>query len=411
MVRGIPVKQRAQVFVSVGVFAVIAAVASILAYVKWSELHGPAGPAWEPAEAVEVATAASVEWQPTADLIGTVFSLRSVEVRNELAGRVTSVGFDSGAVVDSGAVLLTLDDATERADLQAAQAAVREAQAMVADADARLAFARLEVARMERIAAADIMSANELDRVRAEADRAVATRAGALAMVEVAKARVAQVEARLAKLTITAPFRARAGMRFVHPGQYLSEGTSIVALEEVSDRIYLDFAVPQDHAARVRPGMSVVASAAALGGEPLRIEVVSTDARVDGSTRNLRVRAVVENRNALLRPGMFVQVKVPVEAPRAYVMVPTTAVRRTSYADQLFVVVPPAGEGQPPRVKQRFVELGATVGDRVIVLEGLQAGEQVAASGSFKLRDGAAINVVAAAGATAAPVGSSAAGK
>lgn len=401
-------KPRAvQVWVSVGILAAIAAIAAGLTIWKRRALAEVA-PAWEPAEAIEVAVARTVEWQPTANLIGTVFSLRSVELKNELSGRVTGVGFVSGAVVDSGAVLLRLDDTADRADLAAATAGVREAEAMVADAEARLALARIEVKRMERIAAADIMSETDLDRTRSEADRAAATLEGALAAVQAANARVAQVEARLAKLTIRAPFRARTGLRWVHEGQYLSEGTTVAMLEEVSERIYLDFAVPQDHAARVRPGMAVTATSAALGGEPLRIEVVATDAAVDGSTRNLRVRAVVDNRNTLLRPGMFVQVEVPVEAPRPYVMVPTTAVRRTSYADQLFVVVPPAGERQPPRVKQRFVELGPTVGGDVIVLEGLAAGEQVAASGSFKLRDGAAITVVA--GSTAA-VASHAAGK
>ncbi len=201
---------------------------------------------------------------------------------------------------------------------------------------------------------------------------------------------MAQVQVRLAKLTLRAPFRARAGLRYVHEGQYLKEGVTVVRLEEVSARIYLDFAIPQDHAARVRPGASVMATAAVLGPGPVKIEVVALDAAVDGDTRNIRVRAILDDPEGVLRPGMFVQLRVPVSDPQPYVVVPATAVRRASYADQVFVVVP----GEKPeelRAKQRFVKLGPTIGDDVIVLEGVAAGEQVATTGSFKLRDGALV--------------------
>jgi membrane fusion protein (multidrug efflux system) len=319
-----------------------------------------------------------------------VVSLRSVQVRNEVAGRVRTVRFESGAIVEEGEALLELDDATERADLDAARASVRVAEASLEAAEVRVGLAGREVARLEGASQARAAAATELDRAKAELDSAQAERQRLAAEIDQARARVAQIEAQLEKMVLRAPFRARAGLRWVHEGQYLPEGTDVVALENVSDRIYLDFPIPQEYASRAVPGATVMAESEVLGPEPTRIEVVAADAEVNRETRNLRVRAVVENRDGRLRPGMFVQVRVPVEEPRTYTVVPVTAVRRLSYADYLFVVTP----GQQPgslRARQRAVKLGVTVGDRVIVLEGVSAGETIAATGSFKLRDGVAV--------------------
>lgn len=386
---------RSSLLAAVAVFAGLALVGGGLAFVKYRALHPAAGPAWEPADAVEVVAAREVSWQPTADLVGNVLSLRSVEVRTELAAKVREVRFESGSIVEQGQVLLTLDDTTEQADLAAADAAVRVAEANVVSADARVRLADAELRRMAQVARGGIASEIELDRSRAELDRSVADRLRTLAEVDLAKARADQVRARLAKLTVVAPFRARVGLRRVHEGQYLAEGTSIVMLEEVSDKVYLDFAIPQDHVPRVQRGVVVMGSAPLLGPAPVRIEVVALDASVDFDTRNVRVRAVVENRADVLRPGMFIQLRVPTEEPRPYVVVPTTAVRRTSYADQVFVVLPATGEPPQRRAKQRFVKLGPTIGDDVIVLEGIAAGDEVASTGSFKLRDGGLVNPAA----------------
>lgn len=383
---------RSSVIAAALLFVVIAAVGVGLGLYKYRALH-PEGPAamWEPSEAVQVVAAREVEWFPTADLVGTVFSLRSVRVNNELAGTIREVSFESGGIVEQGQALLTLDDTTDRADLALAEAGVRVAVANVADGAAQLKLAETELRRLQGIASAQAgVTEIELDRAKAELDRATATGARLAAEVDQAKARVAQVEARLKKLVLRAPFRGRAGLRLVHEGQYLSEGTDVVLLEEVSDKIYLDFAIPQEYVSRVRRGVVVMGQSPVLGDAPVRIEVVALDATVNGDTRNVRVRAIVDNTNDALRAGMFVQLRVPVEEPRLRLMIPTTAVRRTSYADQVFVVVAGAAPGEL-RAKQRFVKLGPTVGDDVIVLDGLAAGEELAATGSFKLREGVLI--------------------
>ncbi|QOJ00739.1 MAG: efflux RND transporter periplasmic adaptor subunit [Phycisphaeraceae bacterium] len=346
---------------------------------------GGGGGGYEPSESVELVDAAVLSWQPTADLVGTVFAVRSVTVQNELAGVVRTVGFTSGDVVEAGRVLIQQDDTVERADLAAAEAAVRVAEAGIAQAEVQVKLAEVELAR---IAGADpgAVAAIERDRATTRLDAARAERTRLVAEQEQSAARAGQVRARLEKMTIRAPFRARAGMRNVHEGQYLAEGAEVVSLQELTPTIYLDFAVPQEYVPLVRPGTTVMATGELLGPEPVGVRVVAMDSTVNRETRNVRVRSEVDNARGVLTPGMSVRVRVPIESPQSRVSVPSTAVRRTAYASMVFVVAPDA-KGDL-RASQRVVTLGRTVGDRVIVLDGLREGERVAGAGAFKLRDG-----------------------
>lgn len=345
----------------------------------------PAEPAFEPFEAVEVVEAREIAWQPTANLVGTVIAMRSIVIRNELSGVVREVGFQSGAVVEAGQVLLRQDEAIERADLETARAAVRVAEANIAQVDSQIRLAEVELERLAGVQSRAIAEV-ELDRARARLESARADRGRWLAEVDHAAARVAQVEARLAKLTIHAPFRARVGLRTVHEGQYLGEGVDVATLQELTDEIFLDFAVPQEYAPRVTLGTTVMATGALLGPHPVPIKVVAVDSIVNTSTRNLRIRAVVDNRRGTLVPGMSVLVSVPIDAEQPRIVVPTTAVRRAPHANSVFVIAP--DEAGVTRARQRFVTVGSTIGEDVVVLDGLAPGERIAGAGAFKLMDG-----------------------
>lgn len=384
--------KRSAALAGIGIFAVIFVSAGGL---YWHKHHANAraaagGGGFEPVEAVQVVAAREIEWTPMSDLIGTTFSLRSVRLSNEVPGVIQEVRYESGAIIEAGQPVVILNADTDTADLLATQAAVRVAEANTQVSAARLALAQTELRRIDQASRSQAASEMELERARSVLAEAQADRDRYAAEVDLSKARAAQVQTRIDKLSITAPFRARAGLRLVHEGQFLPEGTPIVNLEEVADRIYLDFAIPQDYAVRVQPGRFVMATIPGLSEEPTRIEVVALDASVNTETRNVRVRAVIQDPQQRLRPGMFIQIRVPTDAPSKYVAVPTTAIRRTPYADQVFVVVPAEAPGEF-RASQRFVRLGPTSGGDVIVLEGLKAGDQVAATGSFKLRDGAKV--------------------
>lgn len=404
----------------VALLASLLVIAAVLGGVKYKQMHAVDPHAGMiPPEFVEVVDVKTVPWQPRARLVGTVVPVRAVNLSNEIVGVVKEVGFDSGATVEPGQVLIKLDSSTEEADLAAAEAAKRLAMSGIEVADAEIVMsktaadlARTQLKRYKSAATASSVSASDVDKATSEVERAEAFQqraesslARAKAERDQAEARVQQIQTIIAKKTLKSPFRGRAGMRVVHPGQYLAEGTKIVDITELTDNIYLDFAVPQEYAQRVSPGTVVVAESKLLGSDHAKITVVSIDATVNPVTRNVRVRSSVPNPDYKLKPGMFIDVEVPVAPVADFVTIPSTSLRRAAFGDHVFVLTPmdlsklpppppgaPPQQGPPPMVAtQRMVQLGANLGDSVIVISGLKPGEKIASGGSFKLREGAMV--------------------
>jgi membrane fusion protein (multidrug efflux system) len=387
------------------------AVGGGLAYWKYRGIQEAmnAPPMPEMPESVRIVEARSIQYQPTARLSGTVIALQSVVVSNEVAGTVKEVLFESGASVEAGQVLVLLDTSTEEADLAAAEAFMRVAEASIRTADSDLAWSDANYRRMVQASEAKVVPVADLDKSRTDLEGNRARVERAKAELEQAAARATQVKTMIAKKTLKAPFKGTLGLRNVHPGQYIQEGTNIVGLQSDTDEIYLDFALPQEQAFRVKPGDVVVAKSDVFGDKPLSIGVVALDAVADAETRNIRVRSIVSNKDRKLRPGMFVDVSVPVGNADSYIAVPVTAIRRASYGDHVFMAV--AGE-QPNelRARQRFVKLGPIIGEDVIVTDGVAVGDRLASIGSFKLRENALLIPITDQGAPAGAAGSAPAG-
>jgi len=316
----------------------------------------------EPAESVVTAVAREHEHVRTTTSIGTVVALRSITVRNELSGTVRYVALEPGKVVDAGATLVALDVSVEEADLQALQAQAN--------------LARTQFARMQRMSEHRAASEMEVDSARAEQ--------------EVVEAQVARIKAVINRKIIRAPFRARIGISDVHPGQYLNEGTLLTTLQGVDDSAYVDFTVAQQIAASLRAG-SKVDVASSESSAPLKAEILAIDARVDPSTRNAMVRAKLAHVPNAPSPGASVRVQVPVGEPLVATAIPASAVRKGPAGDHVFVVV--ADEKGQTRARLRQVTVDSMAGDEVVITKGLEPGERVAASGSFKLREAALVSV------------------
>lgn len=407
--------KRSSIVALATVFGIIVVAGAGLGWYKYRQITNAPQGGFEPAEAIEVAQATQDTWIPTAGLSGTILALQSVTLSNEVAGRIEQVLFESGAIVEAGQVLVRLESSVEKANLASAEASVRVAEAELRVNDARIELAKITVARLEPAVRLTAASQADLDAANADLAQYSASRDRLLAAIDQAKASVLQAQTALAKKTIVAPFRARAGLRNVHPGQYLSEGTTIVGLQGVGDEIFLDFAVPQELSPRARPGMVVRATSPLFPGGQVDIKVVAVDAAANPSTRNVRIRGLVPNPDGELRPGMFVDIIVPVTDPTTVTMVPASAVRRASYGDHVFIIGPSTNPADKPgtlRAQQRFIKLGiAPDPSRWVVAEGLKPGEQVATTGSFKLRDGALVMVGPPAGQQGGPAGGQAAAK
>lgn len=314
----------------------------------------------EPVELVATATATEREHRRTTTAIGTVLALRSITLRNELSGTVARVSLAPGQIVDSGAVLVAFDVAVEEAELRAQQAQADLAQSTVG--------------RLTRLRQTQATSQEELDRARAE--------------LAIAQAVVERTRAVIARKTIRAPFRARVGIADVHPGQYLNEGTQLTTLQGVGEGAHVDFAVAQAAAAGLRPGdrVEIIADA----DQVFRARIVAIDARVDPATRNATVRARITGGH-VPSPGASVRVQVPVGPAGTAVAVPVAALRQGPAGNHVFVLT--ADSSGRTRAHVRPVRSGPTLGDQVMILDGLAAGEQVAASGSFKLREALLVQI------------------
>jgi membrane fusion protein, multidrug efflux system len=310
----------------------------------------------EPMELVTVAVAAEREHRRTTTSIGTVLALRSISLRNELPGTVRQVALNPGQVVEAGQVLVALDVSVEEAELKAQEAQARLAETLLG--------------RMQRATQNRAASEVELDRARAERD--------------VALAQIARTQAIIARKTIRAPFRAQVGLSDLHPGQYLVEGTQLTTLQGVDDAVHVDFTVAQQVAAGLREGDGVeVFAFSDVTPIPARIEAL--DARIDPLTRNAAVRARIEGAANAPAPGASVRVRVPVGPPLTAVAIPASALRKGPDGEHVFVITPDRDGKQ--RATVRRVESGTVLGDEVLIHAGLSAGEQVAAAGSFKLRE------------------------
>jgi membrane fusion protein, multidrug efflux system len=310
----------------------------------------------EPVERVSLATAEAKDHQATTTAIGTVLALRSIALKNEVAGTVARASLKSGEIVEAGTVLVALDTSVEQAELRALEAQARLAETMAQ--------------RREQLLKAGATTQDEVDQVHAQRD--------------VAQAQSARLRALIAKKTLRAPFRARVGLADVHPGQYLDVGVELTTLQGVADEVHVDFSVAQSVAAGIQLGSSVEVRTSQ--GQTLAAKVVAVDSRVDPTTRSALIRARLPGGERGPAPGASVRVLVTVGDSGKAVVIPVSALRKGPDGDHVWVVTRDAGGAL--RAHERKVQSGPALGETVIVLSGLEAGEQLAASGSFKLREG-----------------------
>ncbi len=313
----------------------------------------------ERVESLRIAVVAEREFNRYSTTTGTVRALQSIVLKNELPGTVHSVSLVPGAIVEADTILVALDISVEEADLKA-----QEAQA---------ALARSTLERMEKLSREKAVPELELDQARAQRD--------------VALARIEGIRAVMARKTLRAPFRARVGLSDLHRGQYLEAGTELTTLQGVADAVHVDFQVTQETAGQLKVGDSV-AIVAGVTAQQAAARIVALDSRVNENTRNIAVRARIDvaDHAAALAPGAAVRVRVPVGSPEKAAAIPISALRRGADGDFVFVVAKDA-KGKE-RASLRPIKVEALENEMVFVAQGLKFGERIAATGSFKLREG-----------------------
>ena len=320
-----------------------------------------------PPETVTTAVVRSESWEALITSVGSLEAVQGVMLTAELPGKIVRIAFEPGTKVQAGDLLLQQDTSSEEAQLRAAEATVR--------------LAKLELERSSKLLGKKAVAQAKYDSDDAQYKQAVAQIDG--------------IRASIRKKTIRAPFGGSLGIRLVNLGQNLNEGEPIVSLQTI-DPIFVNFSLPQQQLAQVKPGLKVRVTADAFPGQAIEGEITAISPEVDAATRNIRVQATVANSQERLRPGMFVNVAVVLPSREEVLAIPTTAVLYAPYGDTVFVVdAKKSDKGVEPIsvVKQKIVQLGEKRGDFVASVSGLDKGETIVSTGVFKLRNGQAVVV------------------
>ncbi len=358
-------KKRIWVIAGVSLFAIVALLvgikgAQIATMIKTGKSFVP------PPESVTTAKAEASNWPAIRPAIGSLVALRGVTLSAELTGTVREILFENGASVTKGTVLVRFDTSTEQAQLQSARA------------DAALAKINFERARKLRQTGANTQSEYDTAAARAlQADAAVAS-----------------LEATIAKKTIRAPFDGRTAIRQVELGQVLSPGNPIVSLQTVTP-MYAEFSLPQQSIAFLKVDQKVRVRNDIYPDASWDGKVTVINPEVDTVTRNVRVRATLDNRDGRLTPGAYVNVEVLSDESRPVIAIPATGVLYAPYGDSVYVVEESKGPGGKTTLiaRQKFIRLGERRGDFVAVVSGLSPGDTVVSTGAFKVRNGMPVAV------------------
>jgi multidrug efflux pump subunit AcrA (membrane-fusion protein) len=337
---------------------------------------------------------------------GTFAAQDAAEVAAEVTGRVVATPIERGSRVRAGATLVQIADAEVAAQAREAEANAAQIDARlgtasgapfdvervpeVANAKASYTLMRSEFERTKMLQERQLISASDFDQKRAQMESAerqyeVARNAAEqqYQALNAAKARVAVARKAVADTVVRAPFDGVVGERLVSVGDYVTRGTKVASVLQITP-LRLELTVPAQYLSAVAVGRVVSLEVDAFPGEAFAgsVRYVSPELRAD--TRALVVEALVANSDGRLKPGLFATARIEQAAKSPALLVPSTAVQKTATGHRVFVVTRNLAE-------ERLVTVGQPEGDQIEVTTGLTAGERVVVGDLERLTDGVAV--------------------
>ncbi|HKX08117.1 MAG TPA: efflux RND transporter periplasmic adaptor subunit [Stellaceae bacterium] len=321
----------------------------------------------QPPAAVSVSVAKKEAMPRYAPGIGTLQAVHQVTITSEVGGLVTKIYFQAGAQVKAGDPLVQLNDQPDQGDL--------------ANFKAQAKLAEVNLARSRELLARQNAAQATVDQNQAQLDQA--------------RASIAKAEAIIAQKLIRAPFGGALGIRQVDLGQYINAGGPVVTLTDL-DNLYVNFTLPEQQRGEIAIGQKVLIAVDAYSGRTFEATLTTIDPQIDPTMRAIKVQATLANPNHALQPGMFASIRVVLPSGPEVVTLPATSVDFTLYGDSVFVVREDGkgADGKPVlKVTRTFVKTGDRDKDRVAILDGVSAGDQVVTSGQLKLQSGGEVVV------------------
>ena len=285
---------------------------------------------------------------------GNLLPNESVEIKPEIAGRVTSIGFAEGGNVRKGQVMITLNAAELNAQIQKLQAQ-RKLQTTTGNRQKEL----LDIGGISR----QEYDANQTGIAGIDAD-------------------IAATQAELQRMRILAPFSGKAGIRNISAGAVVNSSTIITTLQQLHP-LKMDFEIPAEYQDKVGKG-SVVKFTIDGRLDTITAKVSAMDPAADPQTRTIKVRALVENPDGRLTPGTFTQVTIPLESNAASILVPSQAIIPTTRDRQVAVL-------RQGKVFLTNVVTGIRTHDEVEILKGLSSGDTILTTGMMQVKDSMAV--------------------
>jgi multidrug efflux system membrane fusion protein len=321
-----------------------------------------------PPASVSVANAKAEVIPNLLTAVGDLAAVHQVNVTSDVNGRITEILFEAGSSVKAGAPLVQLFDAPDKGDLASFKAQATGAQ--------------MALDRAKQLAARQFGPQSTVDAAQATFDQA--------------EAGIAKTQAIISQKLVRAPFDGELGVRHVEVGQYLTAGTQIVSLTDLSV-LYANFTVTEKDSAQLKVGQTVRLVVDAYPGRSFEGKITTIEPQVSTDTRNIHVQATIENPDHILKPGMFTTTTVVLPDKPPVVTVPETAVDYTLYGDSVFLVTEKKEDDGKTSlaVVRTFVQAGNRINGRAEILKGLKADDRVVAVGQLKLQSGAAVTISA----------------
>ncbi len=344
------------------VLLLVGAMVAALAYVKYGQIQVmmAQGSVPPPPISVTIAEAKAEQWNKRIMAIGTLVASQGVDISSEVGGIVRKINFESGKSVKSGTLLLQLDNQTEVASLKSAQAQYESDNS--------------QYQRLLKLKNQSFVTKNDLD-----------TQAG---LVDIAKSQIGVARAALEKKSITASFSGQLGIRQVDVGEYIAPGTPIVSLQSV-DKLLLDFTLPESNFNELAVGQTIDFKVRSYPDRTFLAKIKAWNPMLDENTRNVTIRAEVNNRQRQLAPGMFAEMEVTSTRKVSVLSLPETAVFYNIYGEAVYVLEKQGATENDPqpdyRLAARQVKVAYRSKGEVGISQGINKGDLVVTAGQLKL--------------------------
>jgi len=298
--------------------------------------------------------------------VGDLAAVHQVNVSSDTNGRVTEIMFEAGATVKKGQPLVQLFDGPEQGDL--------------ANFKAAASVARINLDRAKQLAERQVGPQATVDTTQA--------------IYEQAQANIAKTEAVISQKQVRAAFDGVLGTRRIEVGQYLTAGTQIVSLTDLS-AVYANFTVTEKDSGKLAVGQIVRIKVDAYPGRSFEGKLTTIEPQIATDTRNIRVQATIQNPEGILKPGMFATTTVVLPDKPAVVTVPETAVDYTLYGDSVYVIQEKKLDDGKTELHaiRTFVRTGDRIDGRAVITQGVKPGDRVVAVGQLKLQSGALVQI------------------